>query len=336
MRLLFLRGKVPYEFKPERLDWSPNDMAGTCEDMWTILAQRMSALLGSGELWYYGARNDSKIKYGSFTDRRLRNMLSVPMPCPDVIIARGGFAAYDQVLNKFSKAVKVYYGAGPRFYPQNNMYSNYDFILVDTQKQADTVSKLSADGRIAGTPILLPKPAAPMFKPVRCEKKYDICFSTHPVVNKGHNELIKAIGGSGLRVLCMGLDTTDMRAKAKSNNADVRFVGFRRRKHLSKLYSSCRVGVVMVDRSRGSCPRVIPEFLACNVPIVCTDNVNVSSLHVTPTTGRICNMRNLQGVVKNVVASVRDYSPRTYYDKYLSVDVAAKKIVDVIKSGAHG
>ena len=98
----------------------------------------------------------------------------------------------------FPNAVKIYYGAGKRFYPTR--YDNYNLFLVDSRKQLKTIR--AKHKRAA----LFIKPAATLFKPVNVEKKYDICF----VANAGqakikrHNLFLRAFAGSRFKILNLG------------------------------------------------------------------------------------------------------------------------------------
>ena len=111
MRLLFLRGKLPLDFRPDRLEY--NNIDG-CEDMWTVLCERLSRKVDYTELWYYGNIKKKKRVTEKFVERWIE-LSDIPDSNPDIIIARGGFQDYKPIIKKFPKAKKVYYGAGVRF-----------------------------------------------------------------------------------------------------------------------------------------------------------------------------------------------------------------------------
>lgn len=315
MNLLFLRGKLPFDFRPDRLEYDKIDQ---CEDMWTVLCERLSRSFDRTELWYYGAGKNVKKK--SVTDKfieRWVNFSDLPSFVPDVIIARGGFKDYKVVCSRYPKARKVYYGAGVRFKPE---WGKWDLVLVDSVKQQRKVS---------GSELFVKPAADNLFRPFYGDKKYGVCFMANApqAVIKQHKLAFRSIAGSGISMLHLGLVDDELRVWAKGS--DVTFGGWYRRHELSKLICQCRVGLVC-STSYDSCPRVLPEFLACGLPVVALDSMNFwHEMYVNDRTGVLCSEDGICSAIKSLLKASLD--PRAYYDECLSVKVAAERLVGQIK-----
>ena len=267
MNIVFLRGSIPPKNEhPEKLLY---DNIENCEDNWTqlfyYLAKKMNA---NGELLYQGGEKEIKID-NNFTERWVNKLKKYsPKIKPDLIISRGGFPFYDDFITKYPKAKKVYYGAGARFYPQTD-FTNYDLFLVDSQKQRH---EIKAKGKRAS---LFIKPAAILFKPHNVKKEYDICFMANAsqAVIKRHKLLLKSFSNTKYKILNLGNKDKSFIKLAKKLNVDITWEGWDSRKNLPKKISKCKIGICC-STNYDSCPRVIPEYLACGLPVVATNNMN--------------------------------------------------------------
>jgi glycosyltransferase involved in cell wall biosynthesis len=325
--LLFLRGAIPPKHEhPEKLLYGPIE---ECEDMWTQWFHTALHLIpaAQGVLMYQGAKREYKVD-DVFTERWVSSFQKhPPKQAPDVIIGRGGFPYYDHIMKKFPDAIRIYYGAGRRYYPAH-MFKGYDAFLCDSPRQHNKVHTKYAPGRAR----MFIKPAARLFQPAVVQKEYDVCFMANAAQQgyKRHKLLIDSLAGSGLRVLNVGNTDKGLIKRAKDKGLDITWAGWHLRKHLPALISKCRVGVCC-STSADSCPRVIPEYLACGLPIVVTDNVNFwQDLYVTPETGMLASEDGIRACVEAVLAREHQYDVRAYYDKHLGMDTAAKWLVDII------
>jgi glycosyltransferase involved in cell wall biosynthesis len=314
MNLLFLRGKLPLDFRPDRLEY---DKIGQCEDMWTVLCERLSRSFDRTELWYYGAGKNVKKK--SVTDKfveRWVNFSDLPDFVPDVIIARGGFKDYRVVCSRYPKAKKVYYGAGVRFKPE---WGKWDLILVDSVKQ---------QRKIPGSQLFIKPAADNLFKPFYGDKKYDVCFMANaPQAEiKQHKLAFDAIAITEISMLHLGL--VDDKLKKWSKDSNVTFGGWHRRHKLPGLICQCRVGLVC-STPYDSCPRVLPEFLACGLPVVALGSMNFwHEMYVNDRTGLLVSESEIDIAIRTLLKVSLDV--RAYYDEFLSVGVAAERLVSQI------
>jgi glycosyltransferase involved in cell wall biosynthesis len=319
MNAIFLRGAVPPAHEhPEKLLY---DKIENCDDMWTQLFYYfLKEVDGRGELLYNG--NPRVFTVDSyFTEKWLNFKQYNPAVEPDVIICRGGFPYYDDFIKRFPNAKKVYYGAGRRFWPTTD-FTDYDLFLVDDPIQFETIK---AKGK--NVEMLL-KPAATMFKPYDIQKRYDVCFMANAAQRKikRHDLFIKAVANSGLSVLNLGNTDPELIEMAEKMGADITWAGWSLRQFLPEKISQCRVGVCASGPDIDSCPRVIPEYLACGLPIVTTDVKFWKEKYITPNTGMIVSDNDLVSGIKTVLDMIDAYSPREYYDQNIGMEVAAKRL----------
>jgi len=326
VRILFLRGSVPPKSEhPEKLKYG---FISECEDMWTQLFWMVTRNLGaSGEVVYQGGtfhKDVDKI----FSERWVPSIASYkPKIKPDVIIARGGFSYYDGLMKRMGSAFKVYYGAGERFYPTSD-FTDYNLFFLDTPKQAEEVKVLQRQAKVA----MLVKPAASLFVPRPADKKYDVCFMANgsQAAIKGHEVFLKSMAGSGLSVVNVGNVDERYVKMAEDLGVDVEWKGWHLRKHLPAILSSCKVGVVC-SVTKDSCPRVIPEYLACGLPVVATEDVKFwREKYITEKTGVVVPREGILDGVKDVLGRLDSFSSRSYYDKELSLEVAADLVTRMI------
>ena len=321
-KIVFLRGAVPpANENPDKLLY---DKIEECEDVWTQLFHALLARTGSvGELLYQGKSRTFKVD-DSFTEKWVPSMAGYsPSFKPDIVIARGGFGYYDGFLSKYPKAKRVYYGAGERYAPEKN-FKFYDLFLTDAPKHR---KKIRARG---GNAEFFVKPAARLFAPMPVEKKYDVCFMANATQSKikRHKLVIESFKKTGLKVLNIGNTDKTLIRYAKSIGADVEWEGWKFRKFLPELISSCRVGLCC-STGIDSCPRVIPEYLACGLPVVVTNSVKMwRDKYITDSTGLSVGDDKIVSAVKRLLSAD---STRSYYEDNLSVDSAADYLAGLLQ-----
>ena len=310
------RGLVPYE------SLSDDD------DMWT---QWWAAVVrqadGYGEVWYYAPSRPRQVNYGSsFGVRWIPEFRSVPDIRPDVILARGGYPLYERVYEQFPGVPIVYYGSGKRYVPT---HSDYAMVLVDCPRQAREVRGYYGDRM----PVqILHKPAADnIFKPVpyRANKPFDVLFSCHtPAAFKGHEWLRDRLP-QGARVLRIGARAGEDPWFGPARHLDVHFTGMVPRERVPSLACGAAVGIVCDDGTTDSGPRILPEYLAMDLPVLVRDCVRAPLLdYVTAQTGRILgDDDDLWAAVQDI----RHRRPRPYYLEHLSVERTAERFLTQLR-----
>jgi glycosyltransferase involved in cell wall biosynthesis len=314
--ILFLRGQVPRDRDPRQIMF---DSLDECDDVWTQLAARM-ALGGRGEVWYWGGRREVEYRDG-FVERWLPDLGDAGRDFdPDIIFARGGFREYDAVLRRHPRAFKVYYGAGLRFVPTG--FTGYDLILVDSPEQL-----AAAKDRLPGVASsMLIKPAAEnVFRPRPGPKDYDVIFVGNEMGTgrKGHGFVLPGLP-AGLRMVQVGIASKEMRAAYPR----VLFTGWIPRRDIPELYGRAKAAICCCAAAYDSCPRVIPEALACGCPILVLDGVRLwKDKYITGETGLVAPRGSFFERLSWLVENHRRFSPYEYYRENLSLDVAARHIL---------
>ncbi len=331
MNFLMLRGQVPQDRDSLEIVF---DKIEDCDDVWTQLFFAMvQAGDHDGQLWYWGGSR-SKMYTSNFAEKWIPDFETYanrlePDFIPDLIFCRGGFKEYHAVLKRFPEAIKIYYGAGNRFMPQPG-FSDYDIILQDSPEQVEECKKKYPNALVT----LFVKPAAEnIFFPISKKKEYDVCFPANGAQPfKGHDFVYSTVP-KDISVLNLG---NPSRVPHPKNVTSYRVLRSEMAGHIAK----CKAGIVVVQGSIDSCPRVIPEMIACGIPIVAMDNVRfwkdkymegIVSSRSPCSTGEIAYRWNFWDVVRSVLERYNLYQPRVYYDYYLSMDRAVELLMEKIK-----
>jgi len=327
-KALMLRAEVPPDV--ERITF---DDLYDCDDMWTHLFGHMCMDLGipEFEVWHYNG-GPREVQYTQrMKERWVPDLRSEDVSDFDLVFARGGFQEYIPIIDKVQlQAYTIYYGAGKRFYPIPE--GHYDLVLVDSKEQGKIIKDRMINQKVA----LFIKPASDnIFKPLEdtsyplaSRKNYDVCVAFQLASYTKRFELVmQALNCGGYSALVIG--NVDERLKNYCPYG-VCFAGRLFRKELPKLFSQCRVGLATHSQLE-SCPRVIPEFLACDLPIVVTsDTLFWKEKYITKDTGVLTKpdpekiAQSIQWVLEN------KWSPRKYYEENLTVRCAARYLAKVI------
>jgi len=321
-KILFLRGAVPTDRDPRQIMF---DNIEDCDDMWTQLCRSMIKEDGGyGEIWYSGGKR--VVQYSeNFVERWMPNFENRNHDfTPDIIFARGGFPFYDVVLKRNPNAFKIYYGAGFRRIPGKKQFRDFDLILVDTPKQLAKAKASLPKHNIQ----LLTKPAADnIFKPVSGDKKYDVIMvgNYNKGVNKGHDFALPRIP-KNLKVLSVG--------KVPKKYKGVIHTQWVPRKEIPKYYAQSKVAIVCCG-TEDSCPRVIPEALACDCPVLVLNRVNFwKDKYVNDQTGLVTSKDNFISNLRSMVKKYDDFSPYDFYKNNLSLEASSRGVLEMIRASS--
>lgn len=314
MKVLLLRGQVPQDRNPEEIVF---DRIEDNDDMWTQLIYSLSKN-GHGQVWYWNGRRKKRFN-DNFIERWMPSFVTTKYDFePDIIFCRGGFKEYDVVLKRHPNAFKIYYGAGVRYLPKHG-FKGYDMILVDSEEQLAEAKRLFPKVKSD----LIIKPAAEnIFYPQNAEIKYDIIFSVNHAKMKGTDFFFSNLK-PGLKVVVVG----NIPKSIRRQHPNVFFAGRVSRKELPKFYAQAKVAVCC-STSYDSCPRVIPEALACNTPIVVLDSVHVwRNMYINKNTGISSSRADFFNNVQKIVDSFDEFEPRKYYEENLSILSSTNRIL---------
>lgn len=326
MNFLMLRGQVPQDRDPQEIVFNRIE---DCDDVWTNLFYSMVSETDQSELWYWGGDRIKRFTH-NFIERWLPTFQKHIVDfIPDVIFCRGGFQEYHDVLKRFPKAIKIYYGAGRRFLPQPGFF-DYDIILQDSPEQVRICQTKFPD---ALTTLFIKPAPDNIIYPIKTKKEYDVCFPANGAqAFKGHKFVYKT-APKDLKILNLGNNPRGY--KYPNNVTSYRVL----RKDIAQHYAKCKMGIVVVSSEIDSCPRVLPELLACGLPIIVLDGVrfwkdkyieSAASSRNQFSTGEIVNKENFWSFVLFVLNNLNLYDPRKYYEQNLSLPIAARFLRDKI------
>lgn len=315
MNLLFLRGQLPVDRPVAQITFSS---LAENDDMWTHYAHEIVRLTGGrGELWYEKGKRE--VAYTpTFTERWVKRYASTTCAFqPDLVFARGGFDFMAVEARRHPNACKVYYGAGARAVPKAG--GPWDLVLVDTPAQLAVARKRKYRAE------LFIKPAAEnVFFPVTKAPQYDIIYVANysKTANKGHSFILPALADH--KFLHVGISRKKWRLAYPNGT----FAGWVPRRQMAEHYASAKLAVVWT-RGQDSCPRVVPEALACDCPVLigCTTKLNFD-LYVTPQSGRVFDKSSFAHTLRDMLNEHATFTPRQHYDSRLSLQRSAQELLD--------
>lgn len=329
MNWLFIRGFVPQDRDPNEIRHAT---LAEDDDMWVQLFAAMVGPEDSAMILYLNKTRDVPPYRAVYRENLIIQHMpyiehSVPMigNKVDVVFARGGHPEYDGWLRACKGARLVYYGAGRRYIPPANGFCDYHLVLVDSPKQAEELRSIYRDMSVA----LLPKPAADnVFGPRSVPKTHDLCF-----IANGQQAAFKGVewvyqtAPEDLSILHLGFPSS---YRAPPNVTTRRVL----HRDMATQISQCRVGVVPYFNKIDSGPRVVPEMLACGLPLVVADCLRFDrQRYMGIGLGAVANKRDFWVTVRRVLTA---WTPndtitvRRHYTDNLSVPVAAPELREVI------
>ena len=289
--------------------------------------------MNESEIWMWNG-NGREIFYENWLKEIWHNKFPTNNFYPDFIFSRGGFREYLPVMKANPNAYKIYYGAifKKRFNPANiGDNITYNLVLADSRTQSDELL------RQGYTVHKLLKPACEnIFKPVKSIKYFDVVFIANAKQKafKGHEWFLRQMKDTGLRILQIGNTDNELIKLASHLGLNITFTGWVPRKDVPELACSAKVGVCC--STGDSCPRIVPEMLAMNIPVVVREN---SGLHIWNDyfdIGGGCvgaEDDNFVGVLGDVIKYYDWYGPNLFYHDNLRLELAVDRLVeDIIRS----
>jgi len=325
IKFLLLRGQEPKDRNPVETYY--NNLS-ECDDIYTLMVNQLLEIHPDwmGTIVYWGG---NRRKTYSFKLLEIRETSIHPNAYInyDIVWARGGFPEYDPVLFHIRKhnpkAFIIYYGANAkRFYPKNK-FKDYNLILVDSYEQQKICQRECPN--IPCTLFIKPAPDN-LIGPVVVPKKYDVCYPANGRQQqyKGQAFVYNSVP-EDITVYNLG---TPCDIKCPNNVYRNRVL----RKNIAAEYSKCKCGIIVYNKGLDSCPRVLPEMLACDLPVICADTFYFwKEMYITEKTGLIVKQDKIWNAVKYVLNNLDKYSPREHYLEHLSVKYATSYFSNLIQ-----
>jgi hypothetical protein len=96
----------------------------------------------------------------------------------------------------------------------------------------------------------------------------------------------------------------------------------------------CKMGIVAVRSDIDSCPRVIPEMLACGLPIVVRAGAKfwVDKYIKSGISGEMADDKHYWEAVKHVLNNVEKYKAAEHYKNNLSLEIAGEFLREKINN----
>jgi glycosyltransferase involved in cell wall biosynthesis len=177
-----------------------------------------------------------------------------------------------------------------------------------------------------------------MFRPKGTEKNYDVCFMANATQQsiKRHALLIEQFANTPHTILNLGNIDRKLVKLARQKNVDITWGDWSLRKFLPEKISQCRVGICC-STNYDSCPRVIPEYLACGLPVVATKNINFwQDKYINQKTGILVGDDYLVDGVKFLLDRMKSdveplLDPLGHYERYICMDRAVSYLEGLIR-----
>ena len=320
------KGSIDRTCPPPDIDLTKNG------DMWTHLFARMvNKAKVNGIIFKYG--NFYKVEYHkNLIEYRVTDWPIIKNI--DLIISRGGYNEYIPFLQRYQNISHIYLGCGIRWNPFDRCPKGMkglrvDGVLVDNDLQYNILKNKT-------NVIIFPKPAADnIFYPRQeIKKQYDLvynCFASVSI-HKGGIWLAPRIP-DGCKVLVIGPENKWLEAEAKAGRISVVYTGRVPIQDVPQLVSQARVGVVCDDGMQDSGPRILPEFLAMDIPVIVRDRVRVSfEDYIKPLiSGMIVgdDPAEFKMALKRL-SRIKPGKVRNIYTKNLTLDKAADRFLGFI------
>ena len=260
--------------KENRTGSPPSGDLDKCEDMWTILFDKALQKIGNTRGIIIKVGQSYSVRYKPYLiECRLSDLITFSLDEVDLIINRGGYIEYMPFCELYSSTPLIYLGCGMRWNPYNEKWAwlnslDPSCILVDSKQQKEEI------GQLANVEIF-PKPALDhLFYPRNhIKKQYDLVYNCHrPDAFKGGPWLAPRIP-DGCKVLVIGPENKWLKKESDSGRINVAFTGTVLKSEVPVLASQAKVGVVCDDGLCDSGPRVLPEFLAMDIPVIVRNTV---------------------------------------------------------------
>lgn len=307
-------------------------------DFYCLLAKSMvdQGFFDQSEVWIGGDESNEGVVYESdgFKVRLFRSLENTTDYNPDVLFTRGGYSEYIPVLERYKDAIKIYWCGGKNNVPV--LPGKWDIILYTNEKLVPQFG--------SSKPVKMLKGAAEVFHPLEEEKIYDLCYVANinrPV--KNHKLLLDALRkiDKRLKVILVGEThdclpkypghATEMLKIARSLDHNISTPGHQAKEEVNRIMNQSKFGIICSEVSDS--PRVLVEYLAAGIPVLCNKNLMDYSYYINNDTGAAFYPKDFADGIKMMHESYSKYNPHGYFKEHFTIKRITRRLYEEIYSG---
>lgn len=311
------------------------------DDYYCLLAKAMvtNGLFAEAEVWIEDARFEDKIilSDGNYRVRLFKSFKNINEPSPDVLFVRDGLRPYIPVLDRYKDSLRIYWRAG--FDNAPHWYPDFDIVLYADDKQVDEILSLNPNYLTAP---MYKSASTDVYKPLSEKKLYDLCYVANvnrPV--KNHYMLLDALDRVDRKISCVfvgdtsahenhGTYASDVMNRAAESKHDIVFLGKISKNDTNTTMNQSKFGVICSEKEDS--PRVIAEYLAAGIPVLCNSNLMDCDFYINDETGISRSPDDFSDGIDHMLDNYKTYSPHNYFMNNLTIDIISRYIYNLCKA----
>ncbi len=248
-----------------------------------------------------------------------------------------------QIMELCPESAKVIYAKNGRPWKIKNL-EQYDLCLVDEEWQLQNVKKRHPTTNCFVWDKLIDHETT--FRPIACEKIYDICYVAWMRESKNHELLFRAMArlqDRNLTCVCVGGDREDdgtkpdrklYREQLERVAADlklaVRFVGQVSQEEVNRYINQSKIGVM--SSTLDTAPRALLEYMAAGAPVLLVQSEEVVGVrYVGAEAGLVRTPEEFHLGLAELLDNYQRYSPRDYFLRHFSFEQVMAKMKVILR-----
>jgi glycosyltransferase involved in cell wall biosynthesis len=288
--------------------------------IYTHMAIRLGERLGDGgEIWLYNKQHETEHNYTATFVERWGRWLNAPSFNPEIVLIHGNLKIYQNPMSRTPGAIRVMFIDGT----QPKRLGNIDLIWIDDERQRKSCQRVYPEARIE----LFIKPALDsLFRPVATPvKDIDVLFAggirSHQLGPM--RKLLRCLS-KHISITHVGPPQIKMRKHPK-----LRVLGNKMRWEMPELYSRAKCFIYL---GHGSCPRVVPEALACGCPVLALRELPLwHEKYIVSKTGMLCDdLTDMADKIHWMQSHYTEFDPHQHYMQTLSFEHAYSRFESVV------
>ncbi len=213
--------------------------------------------------------------------------------------------------------------------------ASYDLCLVDEEWQVEKLARQGA--RAAVWDKLIDYDGT--HRPIKCEKRYDICYVGYLRRRKNHELLFRSMAkvrDRELTCVCAGGDPDgrlpELQALVDELGIAVDFAGDVSKAEVNRYVNESRIGVICARED--AAPRALLEYLAADVPVLVNSELLAGARYVGPRAGLVRAPDDFHRGFVELMDNLDDYAPRAHLLEHFSRERVIEKFVGILRDAA--